>query len=316
MEQTKKRIKIHPRSYAAWQFRWLAVLALSPSFHLAHDYRHGKITEKTFRREVVEADRVLQTYDDFGYVPEMNPFDWMNNKTNQRLFQTSKNTITDVSTLGLISRGDRGNFELLEQKLMRYMFDVRDRMNHPTTLLLAVPMHFSKTKILEMVGRKIDTYKNAHRKIRNPVEVEKPRYQVIKNKLRVAAFKQARSVVMAKIENPNWPLWKVGMELNLNNLAVREIEQFEAEYAASESRRGKIDSRYKPTLAKRLLNTLTSRMINHMYWLAENAARGRFPLAEPILDANGKKIAAKYDFDDLHKRHLATQAELANKSTG
>lgn len=268
---------------------------------MAHDYRQGLITKQEFESQVVRPDLVLQTYDDFGYVPEMNPYDWVNNKSNQRLYTWDVISPT-VSKLAHLNQGDPGEDGKAFNRIYSYMDSTRKHMAYPPTLLLAIPTNLSKSRILKQVAAELDRYTHMPKRTPKPIKLQKPKYPVLPNRLRLDAFKMARRVVWTKCFNPDWPLWKVGFHWYLNKLAVREILKMDIEHASIEGAGKSVTKQFKATDPKRVLNVLTSRMINRYYCIAENAARGKFPSTDPILDNDGHKITASYNFDDLNLR--------------
>lgn len=301
MVKAKPRQKLSPRSQPAWILKWLAALECSPSFHLAHDYRQGLITLEEFERQVVRADLVLQTYDDFGYVPEMNFIDWVNNKSKRSLYSWGVNS-PRVTKLTHLNKGDPGETSRVFERVDDFMNKTRKDMAYPPTLMMAIPTNLSKSKILKMVAQELDRYKELPKRAPKPVKLVRPKYPVIPNRLRIEPFNMARRIVWTKCVQPDWPLWKVGLMWNLNKLAVNEILRMDDKQASIEDAGKSLAPKFNAADPKRILNVLASRMINRYYFIAENAARGKFPCTDPIIDDEGKKVKASYDFHDMNLR--------------
>lgn len=296
MDKTKKRSKISPTSAIALKKWWFCALMASESYALAHAFRCNELSKKQIANLPWDFGLVLQTYDDFGWVGNIAFVDWLNNK-DKVLFRTSK-AIPSVSTIGHIPRGDKGDVEKLTQELMKYLYTKRENTNFSNSLIVSIPLNMSKRSIIKQITSKIDAYKKSTKKAKDPVDVEIPLYSFRAKKLKTTAFNSSLKTLHTKIRNPDWPLWKVGAEIDLHTVATRNIREAEASREEITKQTGK---RPKPQESayesKMTMNTLVNRQIKYALLLAENAARGRFPSIDPILDKDGQPIKLKMDYD-------------------
>lgn len=63
-------------------------------------------------------------------------------------------------------------------------------------------------------------------------------------------------------------------------------------------------------LEKMTMNTLVHRQIKYALLLTENAARGRFPCIDPIVDRHGKEIKLKMDYLFVKAEHEMADEEF------
>lgn len=296
MEKSKKRVKTSPTSALARKKWWFYALMASESYALAHAFRCNELSKEQMDDLPWDFGEVLQTYDNFGWIGNIAFVDWLNNK-DKVLFRTSKN-IPRVSRIGHIPRGDKGDFEQLALELSKYLHITRENSNFPNALLVSIPLNKSKRSILQEIATQIDYYKKSTKKIKDPVDVEIPLYRFQVNKLKSTAFNSSLKTLHTKIRNPDWPLWKVGAEVDLNKAAAMDIREAEAK---REEITRKTNKRPKPDenayAAKLTMNTLVHRQIKYAFLLSENAARGRFPSIDPILDKDGSPVTLKMNYE-------------------
>ncbi len=303
----KFKMKVDPRGSYAQLHRWHFVLKLSPSYELAHQYRQGKITKKSFLSAVAEPDLVLQTYDDLGYTWDLSFEKWHKRSPNN--FKP-KNVDAVVKTIINLPNGRDVNKSKLEQAMWTTIVE-RENRGFPPMLLLAITLDITTAKAMILVENKLVKLKKMYNESLEDLQNRnKPKYQVRKTKLRTASIRTSINTVSTKIAHPDWPLWKVGSLLEINKdaaKAIMENEEANAKIKASGKRLNKRDNLFD---LKILMNTLTSRFIKYGFLLAENAARGRFPCVDPILNADGSKASTRYDFDEFHKIYAANMHRL------
>jgi hypothetical protein len=309
MENRKFRIKIKKTGGYALKRWWFYALMASESYVLAHAFREGRLSTEQIASLPWDFSRVLQTYDNFGWVGNITFTDWLNRK-DKVLFRTEKQ-LPSVSTITRIPRGDTGDPNKIIDDVMKHLYGTRDNQNFPNALLLSIPLNLSKQSIFRQIAQKIDVYKQSPRKASHPVDLEIPLYRFRANKLKTTAFDSSLKTLHKKIRNHEWPLWKVGTEVNLNEDAAVEIRKAENKKEEIKKATGK---RPKPEdnayLEKMTMNTLVHRQIKYALLLAENAARGRFPSIDPIVDKNGKDVKLIMDYPFMNAEYAIAEAEF------
>lgn len=309
MEKRKIRSKISKTSALAFKSWWFYSLMASQSYVLAHAFRQGKLSKEQIKKLPKDFDVVLKTYDDFGWVGNITFSDWLKQK-DEVLFRTSKQ-IPMVSTITHIPRSDEGNFEKISDDISKYMYGTRSNQNYPHALILSIPVDMPQKHIAKQVAAKVKLYKQSQRMAKNPGIVEIPLYRFFANKLKTTAFRSSLKTLKTKIRNPEWPLWQVGTEIELNKAAAIEIRKAEAKRVdivkATGIRPKPDESAY---LDKMKMNTLVNRQIKYALLLAENAARGRFPCIDPIVDKNGKSIKLEMDYAFMQDQYEIAEAEF------
>lgn len=309
----KKSIKrkIQPRSPLAHVMRWHFVLKLSPSYELAHRYRTGRTTKQEFFSQVAEPEAVLNTYDNFGYTWDQPFNEW--EKQRGRILFAPQNASSQITTIAHLRNNENVDQQKFDFSLWSAL-NAREEQGKPPMLILSIPLDIPTAKALRGVKEKIlmrkEVFKTTFEELR---EKNKPKYDIQVTKLRTSTINTSIRVVETKITHPDWPLWKVGVKFRLNEGATESIQKAEQEGERLKSQGKKLDKRNNAFELKVLMNTLTSRFIKYGYLLAENAARGRFPCIAPILNADGSKVAAKYDFMWMHEMLVANMKRLGQE---
>ena len=303
--------KVHPRSILGLVMKWHFILKLSPSYELAHLYRTGLLSAKEFFSKVAEPETVLNTYDDFGYTWNSDFGSW-HKSVGKKLFRPL-NASTEVKTIMHLRNGrevDRANFE---NAMWRVAFE-REENGRPPRLILSVPLDISTKKALRGVEEKIVTYKKLHDQAISDLMIKnKPKYTPLTTKLRTSAINNSIKIVSLKITHPDWPLWKIGAKYKINPAVSSEILAKESEIKKIRSAGKRPNKRDNASAQKILINTLTSRFIRYGFLLAENAARGRFPSIDPILNSDGSKAPTKYDFLWMHEILVTNMKKLGHE---
>lgn len=309
MENRKIRIKISKKSAFAFKEWWFYALMASESYVKAHAYRQGRLSPEEISKLPWDFGLVLQTYDDFGWVGNITYPDWFKQK-NKFLFTVNRMRPA-IKKIALIEKGDKGDYEKIVRSLEKYVAADRPYQNSPKSLIVSIPIDMPKQHLYRQLSAKIDLYKSIKREIEDPADIEMPLYCFKANKLKTTAFRSSLKTLKTKIRNPEWPLWKVGTEINLNEDAAIGIQKAEAKREAIVKKTGKRpkpeDSAYED---KMIMNTMVSRQLKYAFLLTENAARGRFPCIDPILGKDKKPIKLTMDYQFMNSEYAIAEAEF------
>jgi hypothetical protein len=302
MEKPRKRVKIPKTAAISLKHWWLSALMASETYLLAHAFRQDRLSNEQITKLPWDFGVVLQTYDNFGWIGDLGFFDWLKRKDGV-LFRVDS-SFPSVSTITHLPRGDLGDPNKVIEDVLKHLAKTRSNKRCPNSLIVSIPLHLSKQSIYRSIARQIDMHKTLKLKVKNPVDVEIPLYRFIARKLKTTTFKSSLKTLRTKIHNPDWPLWKVGLEAGLNENAAIEIRKAEAMREEIEKATGK---RPKPDegayIEKMSMNTLANRQIKYALLLTENAARGRFPCIDPILDKDGNAVKLKVDYPFMKAEH-------------
>lgn len=230
-------------------------------------------------------------------------YDW----TEKNLF---KATLLDpkVREIAAIPAMENGNQEQINDTLIEYLDKLRPNSGMHGSLILAIPPHLSKRDLLVQISNSLNSFNYQYKHEEAAAEKPKAKYECQVSKLREAAIRQSFQAVMVRAQNPDWPIWKIGVELNLHPTAAQEITKAESLHNTIPTNRKRLDKDDNAAGAKVLMNSLVSRCFKRAFLIAENAAKGKFPCIDPILDANGNKIDAHFDYVAIEKK-LAVYSE-------
>jgi hypothetical protein len=279
---------------------WVDYLRISPSYELARQIIKDGLDPNAAKEPIDSFELVLKTFDDFKDVWRVRPsivYDW----TEKNLF---KATLFDpkVREIASIPAMESGNHEQINDTLIEYLDKLRPNSGMHGSLILAIPPQLSKRDLLVQISNLLNDFNRINNK--NDENMSKPRakYECQVSKLREAAIRQSFEAVMVRAQNPDWPIWKIGVELNLHPTAAQEITKAESLHDTIPANRKRLDKDDNAAGAKVLMNSLVSRCFKRAFLIAENAAKGKFPCVDPILDAKGNKIEAHFDYVVINKK--------------
>ena len=282
---------------------WIDFLRISPSYEKARKAINGETDCGSLTQSIGEFDVVLRTFNDFGDVWRAMP-SAVDQWTQKKLFQA---TLLDpnVREIAAIAAMDIGDREQINNKMTEYLDSIRPNSGMHGSLILAIPPHLSKRDLLVQISNLLNTYHRIHEEHDEITPKPKAKYECQVSKLREAAIRQSLEAVILRADNPNWPIWKIGAALNLHPIAAQDIENAEALIETIPEGRKRLNKKDNAAGAKILMNSLVSRCFKRAFLLSENAAKGKFPCVDAILDTNGEKLEAHFDYETIHKKLTA-----------
>jgi len=255
---------------------WYEAISLSPSYELARRYRlaGNKLSQSDKARVPSDFEKVLKVYDDFGDVQRTFFREWWldrgirlfgslgNRPKTQPLCMVSEKTVLDTEKI---------------RHIQRYFDSAWLEQNKPEVLVVSIPMNIGKTKALREVKKLIDQHAVA------PTVTQPPKYALTNKDVHHKSILDAISVLYMKAAYPDYKLWQIGV---VSGISKTYSPQFDVQ---------KTKRNIKNSEELRHLEMMTSRKFRQARYLAENAARGLFPvLTKP-------EIAVEFDAHEFKK---------------
>ena len=110
---------------------WLAFLRISRSYTIAYAYKQGAMKEKDAYKEVKDLDKVIETYDKFGFVWK-NPIEWVDEN-----IYAIRSTFTGAATPEIVSILNSEKSEEKEQitkEVNNYVYSKWAEAGHETKI--------------------------------------------------------------------------------------------------------------------------------------------------------------------------------------
>lgn len=270
-----------------WFQLWFQFLRLSQSYELARKCRAGELTGA----ETLPADFdvVLAVYDDMGDVIAPRFIDWWRDTGIRNFGQ--KGSKPSPALLGAF-RHDRNDKPLarLNASLDTYITDTWLKQGEPAAIIAAIPMGLSKAQIAKWIAA---TFAE-HGQARQPEKPSEPTYKLFGKKLHRRSVFQYMRVMMVKAANPDMTLWQIGVKAKLSRT-------FSNQEARSQHRT------YDQADDRKQLKELTSRALSRGHMIAENAARGVFPLFAKC------PHAMPMDWNETYQRSMRARTIVRSK---
>lgn len=250
-------------------------LRLSPSYELARKARTGKLTAAQKRMLPGDFDLVLKTYDEYGDVSKISFANWWAT-TGINLYGSEyiKPQVRQIANIEKNEEYELGFAKALEQYFKGY----RKHEGSGRALVLAIPLGMPKRAIQKEVTRMINKTG-----VTAPPKAQKAKRSLTAKRLRSAPLFIGLHLLWAKAQNPEWVNWRLGLVANVSPKNAVGLD-ISAKKASAKT----VDQRNNMTV-------LTSRALKKAQYIAENAARGRFPDPKPI-------AFTEFDYADIYRR--------------
>ena len=273
---------------ADWRYeQFFNFLQVSPSYRLAHLIATAKVDKLAVKRPKDFAV-VEKTYEAFGDVWEIVFWTWWIKRAQYQFGISVTPTVHAIATVQVGAEVSKDAVAKAQDELEQYLLADRLAEGKPASLIVAVPLHGDRRKILNQFSEMLD-------KFYKPTEHQCgiAHYQVNRNKIREQTLKNARRVLRARAALPKKPLFVIG---NKSKIAPA--------YETDEKKPLRNDE------CRRLMEILTSRQLHRAYLYAEHAARGNFPCLDPLPKDNKRP---DFNYISLHRQLKAQIRWLASE---
>ena len=294
---------------------WLAFLRISRSYTVAYAYKHGAISEKNAYKEVEDLDKVIETYNKFGFVWQ-NPIEWVE----ENIYEI-RSTFTGASTPEIVSilRSEKsGKKEEIAKELNNYLYMDWPQSEHEERVLVSIPRGVKKNYLFEFLKNTLEQL-SLDAKDDDERLARTSKYELTKEVVRMDALEKAYNLIMMKAAAPNMPNWELAEYLGLCPKSVQTVKQEQQKLDAEE-----ISKDDDVLEAHKSINAVIWRYTRFAYVLAENAARGKFPQGmkedEEEKEARAKEFKKKYTrlkprflYNYLNKESVYFQKQLKER---
>ncbi|MBU3615587.1 hypothetical protein ICN46_11865 [Polynucleobacter sp. Latsch14-2] len=262
----------------------LEYLRLSPTYELARKARTGKLTAAQRKQLPPDFDLVLKTYDEYGDISTVKFSDWWAT-TGLALYGSEyiKPQVRQIANMERDEQYESGFSSSLE----RYFRTFREKEGNGPGLILAIPLGMTKRSILKQVTLMINKTG-----VTVPPKAQKARRSLTAKRLRSPPLMKGINLLWLKAQNPDWVLWRLGVLANISPTNAVGLD-----YRNAKSNAKTVDQRTNMTI-------LTSRALTKAQYIAENAARGRFPDPKAI-------TLPTFDYDEMYKRMRVSNPKLS-----
>ena len=279
---------------------WFHYLRISPSYCLAKKFNEGTLTAAEMTELPVDFDKVLATYEDFGDVWAQPFSEWWQERWRD-LFEANVAT-PRIRTLAYLQEGEHEESDIIHKNLEKYLSSERPKTGFPATFIYAIPVNATKKRILEEISYALDIYKKNKNLTKNPKFVPKPKYSLEISKMRESALATCHRLITVKAQRPNWKLWQLADYLKICQFHTEKIVNAEKLKNEAIGANQKIDKSKNATYEKQVVNATVSRHIRHAFLLSENAARGKFPVLDEIMDRTENNTKSHFYYDYIREQ--------------
>ena len=272
----------------AFYLLWLEFLLVSTSYAMAHRWRAGQFSDDDAKRKPADFDEVLAFYDDLGDVRTIPFIEWWRER-GLRVFGYN-GTRPKVRRIDMLLPG---HHHKAGSRVQEFIETDWERQGNPNVALVSVPLGMPKTKILTQIDILIARQDAQWKHLAPP----KAKYLLQGERLRKGALFRYLSVVWMRAEMRNQALWRVGARTKISG-------KIQLDYKADLKPGEAVDER-------NVMASLTSRAFRRGIALAENAARGKFPvneLSEHAIMPDESELKAIND--RVTKRRIAQKKQL------
>lgn len=254
---------------------WFQFLQLSPSYELARRYREkkGRLSAADKARLPEDFDQVLKVFDDFGDVQRAFFKPWLQ----ERGLPLFGEPGSRPKTRTMFRMTDSpGAVERAPLKLQEYLERYWTAQNRPDIVVVAIPIHQSITQARKDIARTISLY------VKGKKKTSTAKYTLLGKGMHKKSLKVTLDQLHVRTMYPEMKLWELGLYAGVSKTYCKLYGQ-KTERTASN---------YEDL---RRVEMMTSRQLKIARWIAENAARGKFP------DKSQPTHAVEFDVNEFHE---------------
>lgn len=274
----------------AYYLLWLEFLAVSPSYELARRHRAGTLRDSDRAKLPADFDTVLSVYDDLGNVQRvLFPIWWR--KVGLKHFGYEGEP-PRVRRIAYLPHSKTKRPELID-RVDQFIDNTWTAQGRQRSVIISIPVGLPKGRITRQVNAILDKVPAERKRLIPP----KAQYPLLGKRHHKDTLLRYLVTLWMRSAMRSQPLWRVGARANLSDTYSPVLD-----HRAPRARGG--DGYDRDMMA-----ILTSRALRRGHMIAENAARGRFPLYQP--NENSVEIDYGYLYKLILKRKQWTKAEIA-----
>lgn len=265
------RLKKH-----AYYMIWFEFLAISPSYELARRCRAGTLTERDKENLPADFDEVLAVYDDLGNVQRvLFPIWWR--KVGFQHFGLEGST-PSVRRVGYLPHNKKTRPDV-STAIDKYIDTTWVDQGNQRTVLIAIPVGLPKGRITRQVNSILSKISPEKKSIVEP----KTKYPILGKRHHKGTLFRYLGAVWIRSAMRKQPLWRVGARAQISDTYSPVLDP-----SGPRARRG-------DDYDRELMAIMTSRALLRARMIAENAARGKFPIY------TRNEHALDFDYQYLYK---------------
>lgn len=266
----------HTRPTIAYELLF-EYLRLSPSYELARKEAVEELTQSERASLPVDFDEVRATYALLGDVQEVLFRTWWLEKGLKAFGRPGSRPA--VRELAAIPDGVDAALAQIGPAIERYLEEQRRDEGLGASLLIALPLGARTSDALKQVRALL----NKHSDTRSTVC--EPALRLHGQRLRSKALFSGIRLLWIRAAKPKWELWRLGAKARISSTYSSVLNPDAPRRVADE----------QEMIDREMMSKITYRALLKFEAIAENAARGRFPLDQPVLKAT-------FDYPELAKR--------------
>ncbi len=268
-------------------------LRLSPSYELARKSSEGLLTEAEKLRLPKDFDQVMETYRLLGDVQRILFRQWWI-KYGLKVFGNPHDKPKVHKIVALKGGVDIASKDI-SPALKDYLLDIRKSEGLVESVLIALPVQLKRADLMKQIGVIIDELKAD-----TSPSKKQPTLKLYGKRLRKKELMNGLRLLWFRAAKPKWEYWRLGTS-----------SKFSKSYAATLNPNSeRKTSNSLESYDREMMTKITGRALRKFELIAENAARGRFPCAEPVemIDFEyavlAKRIRAKNTWESKEKERL------------
>lgn len=256
----------HTKPTAAYMLLF-EFLRLSPSYELARVHRTTGLSKEQMKSLPADFKQVLATYDRLGDVRTALFRGWWL-KHGLRAFGNpySKPIVHKVASLASnrdVTLGD------VSDELNQFLIDTRPEEGLTESLLVSIPLGGRRSDVLKQINKLLELHPPSKVSL-SPKSTKQ--LKLVCKRFHAKAILNGVRLLWIKAAKPKWENWRLGTYTNLSPSYALELDYNGPKKTASEVEQ----------VDRMIMGKITSRALKRFEHIAENAARGRFPCAEPV----------------------------------
>ena len=254
----------HTNPTAAYQMMF-EFLRLSPSYELARLASARKLTKDEQKNIPADFDQVLATYNLIADVNCVFFRQWWL----ERGLHIFGNPYTkpNLHEIAVFGNGQETDAELIATKINSHLVEARQAEGLSAALLISVPLGLKRSEILKKFKAVLD-----HHRSQDVGQAEQAKIKLMGKRFHSNAMFKGLRLIWFKAAKPNWELWRLGAKADISASYSNVLDPNSPRKPRSPI---EMDDRI-------ILGKITFRALEKFERIAENAARGRFPCADPV----------------------------------
>jgi hypothetical protein len=242
---------------------WPYFLKLSPSYAEVH-----RLYTANPRRPRIPASlkAVAEVYEIVGDVYTERVHDWPNERWVDifGLHLASE----QLKMLCVLSKGRTVSLGALTPLMNRYLDSTRPLMNNPKTMILAIPLDQKIEPMISTIREAIQFYREQDAVDHDDAPAT-PQLTLEEGGTRLINLIEMYKTVLYKANHPEHTAWQIAYDLNFSPVHNQAIDEG-------------YNVNISPEDARKALGNTTQRNLKTAFDIAENAARGKFPLTTAV----------------------------------